>query len=357
MENYNVDSHKLMFHPDRVAEWISTKDGYPINAEIAISGACNHRCIFCSVDYTGYIPEFLEKNLIHERMKELHVLGLKSVLLAGNGEPLVNKDAVDIINDMKVIGLDVALSTNGVLFTKKVSEACLESLSWIRFSVSAGKEETYKKIHRGQDGDLNRVFQNIADAAEYKKKYQLKTVLGVQIVMTPENEDEILILAQTVKDLGADLFTVKSLGWFPNTQSELKEKVDRKSFYSERENLSQELQNLCDEGFSAVYRSNRAGKVIRDRQYKECFASPFHICIDSAGRVVPCCSFMGVPDMSFGNIKEQTFEEIWHGNKRKDVLRNIKECNLKMCPVDCKLDNMNRYLYELVCPGPHVNFI
>lgn len=133
---------------------------------------------------------------MHDRMQEMYELGLKSLLLAGNGEPLVNKDSVDIINDLKTIGLDVALSTNGVLFTKRILEACLQSSSWIRFSVAAGKEETYKKIHRGQDGDLSRVFRNIADAAEYKRKNHLEAVLGVQIVMSPDNENEVLLLAK-----------------------------------------------------------------------------------------------------------------------------------------------------------------
>lgn len=254
-------------------------------------------------------------------------------------------------------GLDVALSTNGVLLDKKISEECLQSLSWIRFSVSVGTEETYKKIHRGKDGDLEKVFQNIKDAAEHKARKHLDVVLGVQIVMTPDNEDEILLLAEKVKELGADLFTVKSVGWMANSKSELKDKLNRQEFYSNREKLSRDIESLSDGKFKAVYRSNRADKIMRERPYKECLASPFHACIDSSNSVLPCCVFLGVSDMSFGNIKEQTFEEIWNGERRKDVMRNISEGKLSMCPIDCKLDNMNRYLHELVNPGRHVNFI
>lgn len=357
MVDDRINSHKLIYHPDRVAIWLKTGEEHPINAEVAISGACNHRCVFCSVDYMKYIPKFLPKELMHCRMKEMHQLGLKSVLLAGNGEPLLNKDAVAIINDMKNIGLDVALSTNGVLFTQETAERCMQSLSWIRFSVSAGTEENYKKIHRGKDRDLSRLFHNIECAADTKRKRNLETTLNVQIVMTPDNIHEVLLLARKVKDLGADRFIAKSVGWFSQTESILKNTINREEFYSNQEELKEELANLSDENFKCVYRSDRVSKITKERSYNECMASVFHVCIDSNGDVVPCCAFMGIPEMSYGNINEKSFIEIWEGNRRKDVLKRLKDSNLSGCPADCKLDNMNCYLQELINPGVHVNFI
>ena len=65
MDNYRVDSHKLMFHPERVTKWLSGENIYPIEIEISPSGACNHRCIFCAYDYIGYQPDFLKKDIAH----------------------------------------------------------------------------------------------------------------------------------------------------------------------------------------------------------------------------------------------------------------------------------------------------
>lgn len=357
MEDYRIDSHKLMFHPERVSDWVQGKTVYPINAEVGLAGACNHRCIFCAADYMGYEPTILPKQILHTRFQEMHEKGLKSVLFAGTGEPLLNKDASEIINDAKKIGIDVALSTNGVLFTEEVAGVCMESISWIRFSTSAGTEATYKKIHRGADGDLERVFTNIYNAAQLKKKHNLKTVLGVQIVMIPENADEVILLAKKVKKLGADQFSVKSFGWQPLSNSELKQELDRTTYYDNREDLIRELEELNDENFRAVYRLNRISKVKTAKAYSECYALPFHTNIDANGDVWPCCALIGMQGMRIGNIKESTFEEIWNGEQRKKVTQKLKDMKLAECTPECKLDDMNRYLHELKHPNAHVNFI
>ena len=357
MEDYRIDSHKLIFHPDRVSQWMKGEVVYPINAEIGLAGACNHRCTFCAVDYMGYNPVVLETELINQRMEEMQQKGLKSVLFAGTGEPLLHKDAPNIINATKKIGVDVALSTNGVLFTEDVARECMESISWIRFSTSAGTEETYKKIHRGKDGDLDKVFTNIQKAAELKKKYGWKTVLGVQIVMIPENADEVVMLARKTKELGADQFSVKSFGWQPLSKSELKAEVDRVNYYDYHEDIIKELESLNDDNFRAVYRTNRMSKAKLGKNYTECYAMPFHVNIDAHGDVWPCCVLIGMKDMSFGNINENTFEEIWNGQQRANVIRRLKEMKLSECTPECKLDDMNRYLHELTHPNAHVNFI
>lgn len=357
MGNDRITGHKLIFHPDRVSRWLESGEEHPINVELAISGACNHRCVFCAVDYMKYVPTFLSKELISKRLDEMAAKGLKSVLLAGNGEPMLHKDAVEIINSIKSKNIDVALSTNGVVFTKEKAEQCMKSLSWIRFSISAGTEETYKKIHRGKDGDFQRVLNNIETASKIKQEQNLSTVLNVQIVMTPDNADEVLLLAENVKKVGADRFIVKTVGWNPKTESELRGKFDRESFYRNQANLEKELTKMTDAGFECVYRTDRLDNITHQRSYSECLASVFHVAIDSNGDVVPCCVFLGVSDMVYGNINTQTFDEIWSGKQRKQVLEKLKESKLAECPLECKLANMNCYLQELKHPGAHVNFI
>ena len=53
-DGLRIDHHKLLFHVDRVSDWLKGERIYPIYMEISPAGSCNHRCIFCGLDFMGY---------------------------------------------------------------------------------------------------------------------------------------------------------------------------------------------------------------------------------------------------------------------------------------------------------------
>jgi len=112
-DEFRIDSHKLIFHPLRVSKWLSGEKIYPIYAELSPSGACNHRCTFCALDYMEYKPRFLDTALLKERLTEMGRLGLRSIMYGGEGEPFLHKDIGDIIVHTKRSGIDVGITTNG----------------------------------------------------------------------------------------------------------------------------------------------------------------------------------------------------------------------------------------------------
>ncbi len=53
-----------------------------------------------------------------------------------------------------------------------------------------------------------------------------------------------------------------------------------------------------------------------------------------------------------------TFKEIWEGEKRlKSVRYAEEELDTNQCRVNCRMDEINRYLWDLKYPSEHVNFI
>lgn len=357
MEDYRLDSHKLMYHPTQVSAWSRNEEIFPINVEIGISGACNQRCIFCSMDYCGYKPELLNARLLLPNLKEMQEKGLKSLVLAGNGEPLVNKEAPQIINIAKSYGIDVAISTNGVLFTNDIADECMESLTWMRFSMSAYSNEKYKSIHGAKDGDIDKVFSNIAYASELKRKNHLKSTIGVQLLLIPENVDEAYQLGKKARELGADYFTVKSFAYQPQSNSRLKKEVNWEDFYLQQKELEQKISELSTDAFQALYRRTRIDKMKTERTYQTCHALDFYSFIDSAGNVWPCCTLLGNEGMCFGNIYENKFIDIWQSEQRRNAILTLEKNGLNQCSIDCRLDPMNRYLQEVKYPNNHVNFI
>ncbi|MCM1234818.1 MAG: radical SAM protein [Ruminococcus flavefaciens] len=351
-ENIRMDSHKLIYHPDAVARWMRGENIYPIELEIGLTNACNHRCIFCAVDYTGYKPERINADRLKSNLSELSAKGLKSVIYAGEGEPLLHTDAFDIINYTKSLGIDVAVSTNGVLFTAEASKECLKSLTWIRFSVAGIHNDTYDKIQQGKHGDLDKVLVNMQEAVRVKRDQNLTTTLGVQLLLLPDNKDEIVGMGQRLKEIGVDYFTIKPFSQHPQSQHILQ--VD----YKEMLELENQIKELETEEFKIYFRAHAMKKLESKRCYKHCWALPFMVYVDAKGNLWPCIVFMGKEELKYGNINESSFVEIWEGNHRKEIVKYFMNMNLEEnCRELCRLDEMNRYLDKLKYPGEHVNFI
>lgn len=352
MEDIRIDSHKLIYHPCEVVRWLQGENIYPIEIEITPSGACNHRCTFCAVDYLGYNPILLDSKVLLDNLFHMHKNGLKSVICAGEGEPLINKDMPYLANQMKSMGIDVAMSTNGVLLTKETAQECLASFSWIRFSVAAIEEEVYQNIHRGKHGDLKKLLNNISDAVDIKRRKNLKTTLGVQCLLIPENQDQILKMAEALKEIGVDYFTIKP--YSQHTQSNNHLKFNYEALFS----MEDELNKFETDDYKVFFRANAMKRVQAKKKYDNCYGLPFMLNIDARGNVWPCINFIGKEEYCYGNIYQETFESIWKSERRKNIIRKFEKIDInEVCREACRLDEINKYLYELKHPGGHVNFI
>ena len=307
---------------------------------------------FCAVDYIGYQPNFLDKDIILRDIRDIAPKGLKSVICSGEGEPLLNKDLPDIVNAIKACGVDVAMSTNGVLFTREKLEACLSAFTWVRYSVAVFEETLYDRIQRGKPGDLARVRENLAAAVEVKRKNDLHTTLGVQCLLMPANAEQVVNMARELREIGVDYFTVKP--YSQNLQSKNTQTID----YDRLRWLENELKECATPGFAVYFRANAMDSVHHEKSYRKCLGLPFMTHIDAKGNVWPCIAHIGTDELCYGNIYEQTFTEIWEGVRRRAVMEKLDAQDVgKICREACRLEQINKYLDELVHPSEHVNFI
>lgn len=351
-QNIRMDSHKLIYHPETVARWLKGENIYPLELEVSLTNACNHRCIFCAVDYTGYKPTMMSTDILISNLEDLSGKGLKSIIYAGEGEPLLHKDAPNIINKTKSLGIDAAMSTNGVLLTPDVSKECLKSLTWIRFSTAGITDPTYDKIQCGKPGDLGRVLTNMEAAVRVKKDQGLSTTLGVQLLLLPDNKDEIVQMGKQLREIGVDYFTIKPFSQHPQSQHIMQVN------YQDMLELESQVKELETNDFKIYFRAHSMRKLECKRDYKHCWALPFMVYVDARGNLWPCIVFMGKEELKYGNLYDESFVEIWEGKHRNEIADYFYNMDLeKNCREICRLDEMNRYLDELKNPGEHVNFI
>ncbi len=352
-DDYRIDSHKLIYHPDRVTQWLQKGDVYPITVEISPSGTCNHRCIFCAFDYLEYKPVFLDKDLLISNLGKMAEKGIRGIVVCGEGEPLLNKNTPEIINCIKTYHMDVSMASNGVLFTKEVAQECLESLSWVRFSINAGTEKSYQLVHNSRPGDFAKVMANLSNAVEVKHRKRLKATIGVQLLLIPENSADVFLLAGRLKEIGVDYFTVKPFSQHPKSGN----KIDEKFNYEDYIALEKDLKKLNTEAFRVIFRSNSMRKLKNKRNYTRCWGLPFWAYIDAKANVWACIAHIGDEKFCYGNLQHNTFTEIWEGKKRRSLAKAVANRDISNCRELCRLDEINTYLHQLKYPNLHMNFI
>lgn len=355
MDEYRIDSHKLIFHISRVHDWLQGRNIYPIYMEASPAGSCNHRCTFCALDFMGYVPRFLDGEIFLKRLTELGKLGLKSMLYGGEGEVFLNKRMADFIRQGKAAGIDNAITTNGVLLKKDLAAEILPLTEWIKVSFNAGSAKTYAAVHRTRPEDYDLVLANLANAVEIKRAKGYSCTLGMQMILLPENRDEAVALAKTARDLGMNYLVIKPYSQHPQSKTQLYKDVK----YTDDLQLGEELRQLNTPDFQVIFRGRTMQKWDKaEHPYCRCQALPFWSYIDAGGNVWGCSMYLNDERFLYGNIYENTFQEIWEGERRKKslewVLNELDPCQ---CRVNCRMDEINRYLWELKHPPMHVNFI
>lgn len=352
-DKFRIDSHKLMFHVKRVSDWLDHKLIYPIYIEISPAGICNHRCIFCSEDFMGYQKRYLDTGMLKERVQEMGRLGVKSIMYAGEGEPFLHKDLADLIVHTQKSGVDIAITTNGVLMKPAVSDKILALTEWIKVSCNAGTPETYSQIHQTKAGDFDRVMANLEYAVNARNSRGHRCTLGMQILLLPENDTEVELLAKSAKDIGLDYFVVKP--YTHHAKNIHKYDIE----YSRYRRLADRLEKLNTEDFNITLRARAMQKWdSKERTYHRCRALPFWSYIDAGGNVWGCSAHLQDDRFIYGNIYSQSFKDIWEGEKRLQSVRWVEaELDIKSCKLNCRMDEINRYLWDLKNPPEHVNFI
>ena len=341
-------------HPRRVAEWLEAENDwekakkvYPIYFEITTSAACNHRCTFCSVDAIGYPAILFDAKVLKARMQEAKRLGVKSVMFAGTGEPLIHKKIDDINGAAVAFGLDTAFTTNGVLLDRLHS---IDKCTWVKISLNAGSPETYAAVHKTDVKDWDKVWDGIRRAVKRKGN----CTLGVQCVVLPENCYEMRGLASMCVDAGVDYLVLKpySQGTFSITRQY--EGVDYKA-------MRQYLQGVTEfstDTFKVIYRSEAMNQEIAGKHhYSKCRATPFMWAYAMGdGRLFTCSAHLMDERFCIGNLNENTFQELWEGERRRENWELMRSFNIKQCRLNCRMDKPNRYLASFATTQ-HVNFI
>ena len=128
---------------------------------ISLTDVCNFRCSYCMPDENiSFMPaaRLMQPEEIEQIAKEFVKLGVKKIRLTG-GEPLVRKDAKDILHRLSRLPVELTLTTNGSRVHDFISDFKKAGLTSINVSLDTLNKEKFEKITRRNT--FEKVWQNI----------------------------------------------------------------------------------------------------------------------------------------------------------------------------------------------------
>lgn len=338
-----LDGTKLEWHLDRVRAWERGERVPPITIDMALTRACNFACGFCYAMLQENDRQRIDSKVIREFLEDCAEIGVKGISLVSDGESTISPVFMETVKYGSELGLDMAVGTNGYVFTRRKLEELLPHLTYLRVNISAGERDRYAEIMGVKPEWFDRVAQNIKDMAEIKKQKDLDVTIGLQMVLMPEYEDQILPLAQLGKDLRPDYLVIKHCS--DNEEGDLG--VNYGGYKAMYDKLHQ-AEAMSDEEYSVVVKWSK----IQDegkRSYQRCYGPPFMLQMSGSGLVAPCGMLFNEKYKKFhiGNICDTRFKDLYYSDRWWEVMNHLASPHFnaqKMCGTLCLQHKVNEVL-------------
>ena len=318
-----LDSHKLSWHYDRVAAWEAGERIAPVSVDMSLTRACSAMCSFCYA--------MMQESQARSSIKESHALnllddfaemGVRSVSLVSDGESTISKAYVPFIQHAAKLGINIGNATNAWEWEPDKIEAVLPHITWLRFTVAAGRPESYAKImYKGPEHTqvFDRAMSHIRYAVELKRKKNLGVTLGIQMVLMPDLKDEILPFAKLGVDLGVDYAVIKHCS--DDEQGTLG--IDY-SQYEALHPLLEQAEAMSTEQTKVIVKWSK----IKDGDkptYQRFYGPQFLLQISGSGLVAPSGMFFNArhSKLHIGNFTEERMKDIWKSDRYWRVMNYL----------------------------------
>jgi AdoMet-dependent heme synthase len=304
----------------------ATELGIPLSAHLDITWRCNERCVHCYLDHDG-VGEMTTSE-IKEVLRQLAESGTFFLAISG-GEPLLRRDFFEILEYARSLHFNVKLKTNAVMIGPKEAMRLRElGVEQVQISIYSHRPEIHDAITK-LPGSLKRSLAAIERLTAHGLKVSITNVL----------------MQQNVSDAKAVQKLAKELGVAFVIDPTITPKLD-----GDRSILDLGLSNSA---LKEVFRTEEfvgdigefcapVGPVDEDvLDGYSCSAGHTLVYISPFGDVYPCVQF----PMPCGNLRTQTFDDIWQRSKPLNELRTVHVRDLPTCSTCSHAGSCSR------CPG------
>ncbi len=300
--------------------------GVPLSVHLDVTYRCNERCVHCYLDHDDHGEMTTAE--IKDVLTQLSEAGSFLLTISG-GEVFMRRDLFEILEYARGLLFNVKLKTNGVMIREREAKRLREiGVEQIQISIYSHRPEVHDAITK-LPGSLKRTI----DAIRFLRAQGLKVTIA-NVLMSENFADYAGVIA-LAKNLGAS-YTVD-----PTITPKIDGDRSILRLNIEESDLRQVFRDpaLVDDVEKFCAPPPPPGEDVMEGYpcsagHTSCYISPY-------GDVYPCVAF----PLPSGNLRQQTFLDIWHGSAELKQVRSIRAKDLTTCSSCAHVGSCSR------CPG------
>lgn len=302
------------------------RHGVPISVHLDVTYRCNERCEHCYLEHDA--GDEMTTGEIRTLLDQLADAGVFFLTISG-GEPLIRRDCFEIIEHARALRFNVKLKTNAVLIREQEARRLRAlNVEQVQISIYSHRPEVHDGISK-LPGSLKRTVA----AIRLLKFHGLKVTMANVLMKSnfQDSEGVRLLAAEVGAHYTLDPTITPMMNGDTSVLSLRLASSDLQSVFR-NPNLVGDVKEFCappppvdDDTLEGLPCS--AG-------HTACYVSPH-------GELYPCVQF----PLSCGNVRRQTFLDIWKNSPQLAEVRSIRGKDLTTCSSCNHLGTCTR------CPG------
>jgi radical SAM protein with 4Fe4S-binding SPASM domain len=291
---------------------------------------CNLKCVHCYAQATSdEAPDIMNTDEAKAMIDSCADFGCPVMLFSG-GEPLLREDVFDLMRHAKARNMRTTLSTNGTLITPEAAEdlkSC--NMGYVGISLD-GMEDTHDRFRRHKG-----CWKQALEGIENCKRAGLRT--GLRITLTKHNFREVPDILDMIVEREIQRVCFYHLVYTGRGSEMIEEDLTHEQTRETMDVIIEKtldihaaghdkevltVDNHADGPYMWLWAKKRRPDLA-DRVFKMIDANRAR----STGQGISCISWNGdvSPDQFWrdkvlGNVRKNTFEEIWMNNDNKFLM-------------------------------------
>lgn len=285
-----------------------------MEASIFVTYRCNAKCSMCN---TWKYPSKQEEEITLEIIDKLPT-NFSFINVAG-GEPFIREDIEEIVSLLRKKSKRIVISTNGY-FTDRIVEL-VSKFPDVGIRISVEGFPAMNDDIRGIKDGFDHVLRTLLQLRDIGAKD-----IGCAITISDKNVNSLLEMYNLMKSMNMQFATssVHNSFYFHKDDNSI---IDKELVAKEFEKLSRKMlkSNAPKEWFRAYFNYGMAYKIRNNKRLFPCTVGTDSFRLNPFGKIIPCEGMNS--EMEMGDLKTQTFEEIWNSKKAEEVRNCVKNCS------------------------------